>query len=170
MEGGRFPGKLGLLVEGRLRARRPCPPGGLGSEEDTERDDFRSELSSLEVDAEAVVQRLVDGHGRFAVADPAGAREDLDGDLAQTDDVVFCYNAFVLEAEDLVEFRGFAARVVGTARLLSRDGEGAVEAGEEGGEEEVGIFKSRCASEAKLRDEPVLEGAPEAFDAAFRLG
>ena len=48
-------------------------------------------------------------------------------------------------------------------------GKAAIEVGEEGGEEGVGGLEGREAAEPELDDEAVLQGAPEAFDAALGL-
>ena len=47
-------------------------------EEIPERDDLRRELALVEVDAEAVVEGLMDGDGGFAVGDAVGSGEKLE--------------------------------------------------------------------------------------------
>src|SRR5450759_2279392 len=86
---------------------------------------------------------------------------------APLDDVVVADRAFVEEAADAVEILGSGAP--GLFRLTRRAAEAPVVIGQEAAEDLVGGMEINGASQAKFAGKAILEGAPQALDAAIGL-
>ncbi|MDR7593576.1 MAG: hypothetical protein QN132_11385 [Armatimonadota bacterium] len=77
-------------------------------------------------------------------------------------------DAGVAAAEEALEIAW--RRAPGGDGLGRSVSEAAVEVGDELGQEGVGVFKRGDPAPAPLADEAILQGAPQALDAAFGLG
>jgi hypothetical protein len=108
----------------------------------------------------------LDAAARVGAAAPAARNLDEAG--PEADGVVPGHRALVAAAQEVGKVRRRAPP--GRAGVGRRVGEAAVEVGAEGGEEGVGGLAGREGVETQLGGQPVLQGAPEPFDAAFGLG
>ena len=80
--------------------------------------------------------------------------------------------------DDALVAKAAAASQIETARERAEVGNGfrrghceaALEVGQEGCEDAIGVFQSANIGQAGFADEAVLEGAPETFDAAGKPG
>ena len=121
--------------------------------------------------ADGAIEQLVEPHARLGVAAIPRAGRDLKGVALELDGVVMIDHAAIAEAQDTVQIEPGGERTIRRARIVGWDGKGGIVAIEIGGQERrgdgVGLGQ---ASQAQLRDEAILQGTPESFDAAFRLG
>jgi hypothetical protein len=118
-------------------------------------------------DEEAAVEELTDLDLASVIAAVAGAGWDVEDAAGEGDDVVGGDGSRVAAAEGVVEVEGRGAP--GGRAVSRRVGEAAVEALEESGEEGASFLEGLDARELHLGDEAVLEGAPQALDAALGL-
>ena len=96
------------------------------------------------------------------------AARDLDQARAEADGVVAGDAARVAAAQAVGEIAGRAAP--GGRGLGGGLGQAAVVVGEVGGQEGLGRLDGLDAVEAELGDEAILQGFPEALDAALAWG
>ena len=115
-------------------------------------------------DEEAAVHALA--HLQAAAGVGAAAWQ-LDPARAEADGVVVRDDAAVATAQDGGEIAGGGAP--GGGGVSGGPGEAAVVVSEELGEERIGGLEGRDAAQPQLADEAVLQGLPEALDAAFGL-
>ena len=102
------------------------------------------------------------------VGPAVGTARDLDPPRAEPDGVVAGHHAGIAAAQPVREIAGRPApRGHG---LGGGVGEAAVVVGEIGGQVGLGRGHGVDPVEVQLGDEPILEGGPEPFDAALRLG
>ena len=97
-------------------------------------------------------------------------RRELKDFAGPRDGVVGGDDALIAKAEATVEIEAAGERTEVGDGSGGWNGEAAFEVGQESLEHAIGVFQSANLGEAKFADEAVLEGAPEAFDAAFGLG
>jgi hypothetical protein len=122
------------------------------------------------IDAQGAIELMEKFDGFSAVAAVAGKRRQRDRPRAQSDRVIFGYDALVMQGQTAVEVEAArqAAEVAGG--LGGGTGEAAVVVGAEVFQHDVGLVQSGGLREAKFADQAVLAGAPGALDAALGLG
>lgn len=96
-------------------------------------------------------------------------RRELEFVVAEDDGVVGGDGPLITEAEAAREIEAAWQTAEVGCGLARRDGEALVEVGGEAVEDVIGLIAGGGAGEAKLADQPILKGAPEAFDAALGL-
>jgi hypothetical protein len=125
------------------------------------------ELSISVIDGDLSFERFVDLDPRPGEAEALGLGRDLEVASVPLHDVIVADAAFVDEAADAVEVLGSGAP--GFFRLARRTAEAPVVVGKKTAEHLVGRFQIGRSGEAEFTGEAVLEGAPQAFDAALGL-
>ena len=121
-------------------------------------------------DAEGAIQMFMDHHPGLRVTATLGAGEELDQVFLEADGVVVGDRAFVLEAADVVERHTGRHRAIRGVRIGRGVGKASIVPWEERGEDGVGLGARARVRTAEFTDQAILEGAPEALDAAFGLG
>ncbi len=119
--------------------------------------------------SECAIEPLVDVHAGFGVTGPVGIGEDLERAVLQGDGVVVGDDPRVLETKDGVGVKPAGPGAIGGRALRRGTREAGIVAGEEIGEEGIGRLPVSNAGETEFDDEPILEGAEEAFNAPFGL-
>jgi len=128
---------------------------------------LRSEERVLIEDDEAAIEELAQFHATAGVGAAAGPGRDLEPAGAQPHGVVPGHDARVATAQETREVaRG---RPPPGRGVRGRAREALNEGGQELREKRVGLLKSGERAQAQFADEAVLQGAPEAFDAALGL-
>ena len=128
---------------------------------------IRGEAASLVVDEQAAVEAFAQLHPAAGVRAAVRATRDLDEARPEPDGVVARDATGVAAAEAIGEIaRGAAPRGVGRGR---RAREAGIVVAEVGREIRFGGLDGVEAAEPELGDEAVLQGFPEAFDAALGL-
>ncbi len=128
----------------------------------------RGEAAALVVDEEASVEAFVQGHAAAGVGAAVRAARDLDDARPEPDGVVARDPAGIATAEAIGEIARRAAPC-GVGRG-GRVREAAVVVDEVEREIGLGGLAGVEAAQPELGDEAVLQGFPEAFDAALGLG
>ena len=127
------------------------------------------ELSAIE-DSEAAVEVVMEIDGGLGVAAAMDHGRELELVAVERDGVVISDAAAVVEGEDGVAVESRGQRAEGGVGLGGGDHEAPVELGQVGGQDLIGLVEGAGLSAAQLFDQPVLEGLPEALDAALSLG
>src|SRR5882724_10817472 len=129
---------------------------------------LRGEERVLIEDDEAAIEELAQFDATAGVGVAAGSGRDLDPAGAQPDGVVPRDDPRVAAAQDALEItRGRPPR---GRSLPGRAREALNKGGQELREKRVGLLEGLERAQAEFTDEAVLQGPPEAFDAAFGLG
>jgi len=119
-------------------------------------------------DHEPAVETLAEFHAAPRIRAAPGAARDLDPAPPEAHGVVAGHHALVPAAQELGEVAwGLAPRGGG---LGGRVGEAAIEVREELRQEGVGGLARGDPAQAQFADEAILQGSPEALDAALGLG
>jgi hypothetical protein len=127
------------------------------------------DAAALVEDGERAIEALVDGDAGFRIAPAARAWGDIDEVGAEADRIVVIDRGGIVKAADGIEVQVCGDGAPSGAGLGRRFGEAAVEARQKSGEDPVRLFQGGGVREAELDHEPVLTGAPQPLDAAFRL-
>lgn len=88
---------------------------------------------------------------------------------AERDGIVIGHRALMGEAADVVELQIRRQEPIGGPGLRGGARKACIVAWEKGLQDGIGLVKGAGLGKAEFTDEPVLEGAPESFDAALRL-
>jgi hypothetical protein len=128
----------------------------------------RGEAAALIVDQQAAVEAFADLDPAAGIGAAVRAVGNLGPPGAEADRVVAGHGAGIAAAEPLGEITGRPAP--GGHGLGRGLGEAAVVVGEIGGQVGLGRGQGLDPVEAQLGDEAILQGRPEPFDAALRLG
>src|SRR5207244_12884812 len=119
--------------------------------------------------APAPVEQLADFDALVAVAATARPGRDVQHHARQVDRVVVQHGGRVAEAAHAVEINTPAQRAPRGGGVLRRNGEAPVVHGSVALEDRVRLRARARAGEPELRDEAILERAPEPLDPPLRL-
>jgi hypothetical protein len=128
---------------------------------------FRQELLASVIDRQRAVQVRVDGDAGSGITPAAGAGPELEQATVEGKGVVVPDGPLVLEATNAFELVGGRRRPPGRLGLRGRVGEARIKAREKPVEHALRLGERAGLGEAEFGDEPILEGAKEAFDPAF---
>src|SRR5262245_1922871 len=123
---------------------------------------------ALAIDQQPPIEALAGLDATARIGETARPAGDLGPARAEANRVVARHGAPVTAAQDI----GEVARrpPPGRGGVRRRMGKAAIEVGEERGEKDVGGLEGCDAVKAEFDDEAVLQRAPEALNAALRLG
>ena len=119
------------------------------------------------VKRDAPVERLVEMDFGSGKAEALALLGDLKALAVPLHDVVVADHALVDEAADAVEI--FRSRTPGGLQVARSAGEAAIVVGHEHAQHGVGGVQIGSLRQSEFAAQPILEHAPEAFDAAFGL-
>jgi hypothetical protein len=123
---------------------------------------------ALAIDQQMPIEALAGLDATARIGAAARTAGDLGPARAEADRVVARHGAPVAAAQHRGEVGGWPPP--GRGGVRGRMGKAAIEVGEERGEEGVGGLEGRDALKPELDDEAVRQRAPEALNAALRLG
>lgn len=121
------------------------------------------------LDGKATIALLQHLHLDAGVAGPVPGWQQLQGAQLVLDGVVPGHLTGVFEAEDPFRMQRGVQGPIGGLGLLGRDGQLAVEAGEEVPQHGVGLVDGDGPRQPEFADQPVLEGAGHALHPALGL-
>lgn len=121
-------------------------------------------------DGEGAIEPLVDLDGGPSIGPAPSIGEDLEVMRSEAHGVVVAHAATVLEAAHRGEIETVRDGTKGGGSLRRGASEALIMAGQIGREEGIGTGEIVDPGEAQFADQAILEGAPEALDAALGLG
>ena len=126
------------------------------------------ELVIAVIDGDLSFERFHELNSGPSEAEAVWLGRDLETASVPLDDIVIADAAFVMEAADAIEI--FGSGTPSLFRIARRTTEAAVVVGQEAAQDLVGGVQIVGTGQTQLTGEAILEGAPEAFDAALGLG
>src|ERR1700676_2139556 len=120
------------------------------------------------IDRNLSFKRFVELHFGPGEAEALRLRRDLETASVPLHDIVVADAALVTKAADAIEI--FGSGTPGFFRIARCTTEAAVVVGKKTAQDLIGRCNVGCASQTEFAGKAILEGAPEAFDAALGLG
>ncbi len=130
-------------------------------------EDPKRDPASVMADREPSIEVAAYDDARLRVAGPVGIGQELQVLRAERDGIIIGHRALMGEAADVVELELRRQGPIGRPGLGGGAGKARIVAREEGRQDGVGLVEGAGLGEAEFTDQAILEGAPEALDAAL---
>lgn len=118
---------------------------------------------------EPAIEMFSDDDAGLGITAAVRPWQDLEQVRPELDGVVVGDDALVGEAADIVEDLLRSERSIRDVRIGRGVSKACIVAGEETRQDRVGLFEGAGTRAPQFADKPAVEGAPQAFDAAFGL-